>query len=445
MNTINKFTKFPYYSLLFAIFPTISLMGHNIGQISLVYIVRPSLVSIILTSLLLLIVNFLVKDWGKTGLIVTPMIIAFSVFGILLDQIQNITILGVSLNHRFGLAIVFGIILAAITIYVLTRKSNLRLVVQVVSIVGLTTVLIPGYQLISFQFTDSISTGPKEQSPAIKKPTLAQKKAYPDIYYFILDGYSRSDVLMSSFKLDNSAFLDELKKLGFYIADCSRSNYVNTRLSLASSLNMNYLNEVAPDATPDIQKISTMDKYIQNNKVRLELESLGYKIVSFQTGYLFSELHNADYFINTSSFSLSRPFVTPFESLLLDETGFRLLEAIPAVHMWSIRSPLYERYLIDKNKIAMLEDIDLPSPKFVFVHLTAAHRPYMFTSEGDLQSDDRYYSKDNGWPVSLGFGKKGYVNGIMYLNNRMIPIIKNYNHQIPTQSLSFKEIMGIWS
>ena len=404
--------------------PTISLMGHNIGQISLIYIVRPLIVSIFLAILLLLLVNLVIKDWSKTGIIVTPMIIAFSIFGILFDKIQNKVFFGINLNHRFGLALVFGFVLAAITIYVVTRKSSFKLVVQVITIVGLTAVLIPAYQLISYQLTSNISTGPVEMDPDIEKTTSVQGTDYPDIYYFILDGYSRSDVLKSSFKLDNSAFLDELKKLGFYVADCSRSNYVNTRLSLTSSLNMDYLNIVAPEATPDIQRISAVDKYVQNNKVFSDLEALGYKSVSFQTGYLFSEIHNADYYIRTSEFSFTRPFVTPFESLLLDETGFRLLQAIPAVQMWSIKSPLYERYLIDKNKIEMVQNLNLPSPKFVFVHLTPAHRPYMFTPGGDLQSDDRYYSKDKGWPISQGFGRKGYVNGIMYLNDRMIPIIK---------------------
>ena len=83
MISMKNFKNFPFHSLLFAIFPTISLMGHNIGQISLIYIARPLVVSIILTILLLLLVYIFIKDWTKTGLIVTPMIIVFSMYGII--------------------------------------------------------------------------------------------------------------------------------------------------------------------------------------------------------------------------------------------------------------------------------------------------------------------------------------------------------------------------
>ena len=98
--------------------------------------------------------------------------------------------------------------------------------------------------------------------------------------------------------------------------------------------------------------MGVVDPLILHSKVRADLEALGYKTVSFQTGYLFTEFHDADYYIPMASFSFFRPFVTPFESLLLDETAFRLLKLIPAVRTWSIQSPLYEKYLIDKNKVA---------------------------------------------------------------------------------------------
>jgi hypothetical protein len=62
----------------------------------------------------------------------------------------------------------------------------------------------------------------------------------PDIYYIILDGYGRSDVL-KKYGYDNSDFLNSLRDLGFYVADCAQSNYAQTKLSLTSSLNFNYV------------------------------------------------------------------------------------------------------------------------------------------------------------------------------------------------------------
>ena len=60
---------------------------------------------------------------------------------------------------------------------------------------------------------------------------LASGAAKPDIYYIILDGYSRDDTLQDFFDYDNSQFLKALEDMGFYVARCSQSNYAQTQLS----------------------------------------------------------------------------------------------------------------------------------------------------------------------------------------------------------------------
>src|SRR3970282_1068515 len=69
----------------------------------------------------------------------------------------------------------------------------------------------------------------------------------PDIYYIILDGYARDDILRKFYQLDNRDFLDRLGELGFYVAGCAQSNYAQTQLSLASSLNFAYLDSLGDD------------------------------------------------------------------------------------------------------------------------------------------------------------------------------------------------------
>jgi hypothetical protein len=47
----------------------------------------------------------------------------------------------------------------------------------------------------------------------------------PDIYYIIVDGYARADVLREYYEFDNSEFLNGLEKRGFTVNDSSRANY----------------------------------------------------------------------------------------------------------------------------------------------------------------------------------------------------------------------------
>ena len=74
-------------------------------------------------------------------------------------------------------------------------------------------------------------------------PVAAENPDQPDIYYIITDEYARADVLEEFYDHDNSGFLDQLRERGFYVAEQSFSNYALTFLSLASSLDMRYVND----------------------------------------------------------------------------------------------------------------------------------------------------------------------------------------------------------
>ncbi len=83
----------------------------------------------------------------------------------------------------------------------------------------------------------------------------------PDIYYIILDGYGRGDVLKSVYGFDNEKFYNELENRGFFIARKSNANYAQTTLfSLASSLNMEYLEIPNNDSKVD-RKIHSILKF----------------------------------------------------------------------------------------------------------------------------------------------------------------------------------------
>ena len=74
---------------------------------------------------------------------------------------------------------------------------------------------------------------------------------YPDIYYIILDAYARSDMLKSIYSTDNSGFLRDLEGMGFSVPSRAKSNYSQTYLSMASSLNLNYLDSLGVTEVPE--------------------------------------------------------------------------------------------------------------------------------------------------------------------------------------------------
>jgi len=69
----------------------------------------------------------------------------------------------------------------------------------------------------------------------------------------VLDRYANVGTLAEVYGFDNSGFLNQLGAEGFYVANESCANYVRTSESLASSLNMeyiDYMDETSSDMLP---------------------------------------------------------------------------------------------------------------------------------------------------------------------------------------------------
>jgi hypothetical protein len=237
----------------------------------------------------------------------------------------------------------------------------------------------------------------------------ANSSSFPNIYYIILDGYPRADVLREIHHYDNSGFLSGLRQKGFYIAESSRSNYPGTALSLASSLNFDYLHDLARSMGPDSSNRWPLSERIKNNEVCRFLKKQGYQIFAFDSGYFPTELRNADHFL------ASGWFLNEFHDALLDTTpGWVLLKNLGRYSMQRKRI----LYILDHlNSIE-----NTPEPVFVFVHIMALHPPFVFGPNGEEVQPAK--------KSPLGFWKEfskaekeaylqGYRNQLTFLNKKI--------------------------
>ena len=144
----------------------------------------------------------------------------------------------------------------------------------------------------------------------------------PDIYYIILDGYARDDVLVERYGVSHNSLTEHLRHTGFYVAQASQANYVQTYLSLASTLNMVYLDPLA-QAMPAITDRRPLSHLIENNVVVSGLKTLGYTTVLLSSDYYAtSDMAQIDLCLC----EVFRP--TDFETQWLAQTP---LGAIPSV------------------------------------------------------------------------------------------------------------------
>lgn len=213
----------------------------------------------------------------------------------------------------------------------------------------------------------------------------ARADRLPDIYYIILDDYARADVLKDVYGYDNGAFVSWLRSTGFYVADQSRANYVQTMLSLASSLNSTYLDPTelatgdrrsgrwrvalnvatARFLTPSSQPLVHLIQYSDAARV---LRERGYRFVAITSGFGGVQLPHADVAVQFGRFS-------DFDESLIDTTPLGELERLDdlvEVHRHRVL------YALDH----LSDRLDGSRPNFVFAHILSPHPPFIFAADG---------------------------------------------------------------
>ncbi len=252
----------------------------------------------------------------------------------------------------------------------------------------------------------------------------------PDVYFIILDSYTRQDVLEELYNYDNQRFLNTLKNLGFYIAECSMSNYQYTLLSMSSTLNMDYLPDIDERIDQDLYQPELLKDLIRHNKVRELLSDAGYKFISVENSYIGTQIPDADIYIRQSTNYLNssaNKYLTPFEEMFIKTTVGVALYRLPLgeVTKWvqRVSFPYYDRANNQLFQLDILSNlVYMQGPKFVYVHMNIPHRPFIFQPDGSLQNDPGYYSNDGG-AINQEYENKGYIDQIEFLNNRLPPII----------------------
>jgi hypothetical protein len=242
----------------------------------------------------------------------------------------------------------------------------------------------------------------------------------PDIYYIILDGYGREDVLRELYGVDNSGFLDRLSEMGFFVADDGHPNYGQTVLSLASSLNLGYLDEQIQTWGAGSTDRRLPTEMIGHSLARAFLEARGYRTVDIMSGYYSTEILDAD-----ERVGLDRPYginayeqfwvlYSPFQELI-PKDGFGYPTWGYAMHR--------ERIIRQFGSLAQVSAES--GPKFVFAHILAAHPPFVLAEDGSSVEADRPYQLVDG---DQFFGSReeylsGYAGQIGYINRRLLETV----------------------
>ena len=304
-------TRFPriWHPFLLAIYPILALFADNISQTPPQELLRPLLLALLITPLLLLISYRVTSNWHKAALLGSLMLALFFAYGHVYRSVAEVQ-WGHIYQHAHRYLVFLWITLLLLGFWgIQTQLTHPQPITQFLNVtIGIAT-LLAGVNIALFIFqTNKGATATPEATTA----TAVAPAHQPDIYYIIVDGYGRHDILQELYNHDNNDFLTFLTDKGFYIADNSYSNYAQTGLSLASSLNYAYLDPLIKQVGETADTRTPLKTLINDSRIRTYLAGQGYEIVAFNSGYSLTELNDADTYLAPHHQQFNN-----FESLLL--------------------------------------------------------------------------------------------------------------------------------
>ena len=244
--------------------------------------------------------------------------------------------------------------------------------------------------------------------------TQAERPAgpQPDIYYLILDGFGRQDVLQDLYDLDLQPFVNALEARGFVVPAASQSNYAQTYLSMASSLNLSYLDDIAATMRESSDR-RPLDHLIRQNALMTIARRADYEVVAIGSDYSATARFDVADQCLCEQYGLSE-----IEVATLNLTPIR---ALP-LHRWTYDA---HRRKFEATFSHLQRARGQTRPNFVFAHVLAPHPPFVFTSDGAPRSNGKTFSFSDGshFPGSRSEYIAGYREQARFVTRRLLDAI----------------------
>lgn len=386
----------------------------------------------LVVSLLVLVLAWricflLIKDHYKTSLVIFFFAIIFFEFQSIILLLRTTSAkLGLHelkrfWNTNYGQIAVLGFLFLVLIFLCIHYKNAPKVTVRTIKMFNFLSLLVMVASIwqavnfsvrlrdIPYEFTNFWD----QQLATIHSPSSPQETQKPNIYYIVLDAFGRSDVLSDLYGIDNSEFIQDLESRGFFIANKSYSNYNQTTLSLASSLNMMYMDEIAETLGENTYFSPASTHMIENSIVEKMLRNLGYQTIGFYSETTFTIFSDREYYF--------RPQQIPggFFEVFLKNTALSVF----------LNSKFYDwhRDTIKFTLETLPKSGSITGPKFVFAHVLSPHPPFVFDADGSPLAPNRMYTihDANRFLIdgTLNEYRTGYGKQLTYLQKSIIEMV----------------------
>lgn len=414
MKFLKRFELELFTPYLVAFFPLLYLYANNFKQIRLVTTFRGSVIVFIVVFVASRLINSLLKNKLKTSLVLSFLIATFFSFGHLSNLLPSFELFTVG-SVTFGknkLLLLLIIILGYIIVWkIFKAKMVWGDLVRYTTFISLLLIF---FSLVRIALTLSRGSIFMPRIDSSVPITNANIGSLPDVYYVVLDGHARQDILAELYGQEENELISFLKSKGFYIADQSRTNYVYTYASLASSLNFDYLENLDSNFTKRGIDFLVIEKLIQDNRVSRSLKELGYSYITFRSG--FAPLQKNPYADTHIEYAFG---LNNFERSVINNSILGTLLSFADLDL----KELHRRRLLFSFEALAQISLD-ERPTFTFAHFLAPHPPFVFDTNGNPVGDGKYTFLE-GFKVggTKEQYKKLYIDQLIFTDRKLIEIV----------------------
>lgn len=383
------------YPVLIGLFFVLALYSYNMPDVLSLGEVVGSLLVVVAFSLVCLgIARVCLGSWDRASLVVACLVVFVLSYGYAKVSV------GMDLNFYLVAGLSFLVVVSLLVLRVF-RTSILRILTVVGSCISGGLVLVV---LISIGMP---SLGPNPTAEHIGGVSWMEVSSKPDIYYLIFDKYTSQEVLGEYLGYDNSEFLDSLRQKGFVVNDNAYSNYASTRISEASSLNMQYW------TSEDLNMKEGQGPLLllNDNEVFRILKAGGYRCI-----YL-GNWHPPTSLLDCADLNLVYGISSEFPHFLLESSIFFPL----ADQLFGIEEDrnlrARETTLFQFETLMKMPSLD--GPKFVFATILLPHEPYVFQADGSMPPDECISMAASDMTMLM----ESYLTLIEFANMKIIEVV----------------------
>lgn len=395
-------SRLPLHPFLFAAYSVLFVYAENLSEVLLVDMIDPLGRALIVAGAATGLAALLFRGASRGGLVATAGVVAFAFFGHLAPELARL-----SLDERSQLAFWAVVVVVAAIVAVLAR-ARLGGTTLGLNTISLVLVIMTLAAIVPYE------AGRAARVAATPRPTdapLAEATRLPDrdIYYLVFDRYGSDWSLERRYGIDND-LPEWLAGQGFQVVPGARANYRATDFSLASTLNMTFLDEVAERVGPDSDDRTPARQLISRHQVGTFVRAHGYRY--FHLGTWYGPTASSPIADEVLTEGIDTEFSAVLHDVSMRPALDRLLEEESTESNGANGST--DRTFRDRHRdVALFQLRQLqrmpaaPGRKFVFAHILLPHAPYVFGPDGETVLEEQ---EDAAPEAEVFGGQLAYTN-----------------------------------